>query len=279
VLAGLTLLAHPIAAVYAVLASTVLWGTRGAQPRMLVAPLIALAIGGLWFVPMILRHGVEPFLTGLGSREFDLIENLFTLLAGALNPPNLAFTIGAVGIAVAAYRRRWDLLAWLAVTALGVAVLDRWAVIPAAVLAGLAVDTALERPAQLRSAALLAIAVVVTITGVALAAPHETLTAEERAITEWAAADTPANATFAVIGYPADRGMVEWFPALSRRENVTTWQGSEWVPGGYLRSPATGAAGCRTLTCLPDADYYVLRPGCCAEIEAGLARVREGVFQ
>ena len=238
VLGGLTLLAHPIAALYAVLASTVLWGTRGAPPRMLAAPLIALAIGGLWFVPMVLRHGVEPLLTGLGSREFDPVENLVTLLAGALNPPNLAFTIGAVGIVVAAYRRRWDLLAWLAVSALGVAVVDRWVVIPLAVLAGLAVDAALTRPSQLRSAALLAVAGVVAITGIVLARPAEMLTSEERAVMAWAASETQSDATFAVIGYPADRGMVDWFPALSQRESVTTWQGSEWVPNGY---PAHGS--------------------------------------
>lgn len=278
-LGGLTLLAHPIAALYAVLASTVLWGTRGAQPRMLVAPLIALAIGGLWFVPMILRHGIEPLLTGLGSRDFDLVDNLMTLLAGALNPPNLAFTVGAIGTVVAAYRRRWELLAWLAVSALGVAVVDRWVVIPLAILAGLAVDAALTRPAQLRSAALLAVAVVVAITGVVLARPAETLTSEERAVMAWAASETPADATFAVIGYPADRGMVDWFPALSQRENVTTWQGSEWVPSGYRRKEATEAARCRTLECLPDADYYVLRPGCCAEIAAELILIRPRVFE
>jgi hypothetical protein len=279
VLGGLTLLAHPIAAFYAVLASTVLWGTRGAQLRMLLAPPIALAIGALWFVPMILRHGIEPLLAGSGSRSFDLVDNLVTLLAETLNPPNLAFTVGFVGVFVAAHRRRWDLLAWLAVTALGVAVLDRWVVIPLAVLAGIAVDAALARPSQLRSAALLATAVATTITGVVLAHPAEMLTSEERGVMAWAASETPADATFAVIGYPADRGVVDWFPALSHRENVTTWQGSEWIPGGFHRQEATLAAGCKTLGCLPDADYYVLRPGCCPEIASELNPVRPGVYE
>jgi hypothetical protein len=279
VLGGLTLLAHPIAAFYAVLASAVLWATRGAHPRMLLAPLIALAIGGLWFGPMILRHGIEPLLTGLGSRDFDLADNLVTLLADTLNPPNLAFTVGAIGVLVAAHRRRWDLLGWLAITALGVAVLDRWAVIPLAILAGLAVDAALSKPRQLGSGALLAIAVATTITGVVLAGPPEALTSEERAVMAWAASETPANSTFALIGYPADRGMVDWFPALGHRKNVTTWQGTEWVPGGYRRKEATDAARCRTLQCLPDADYYVLRPGCCPEIAAELSAIRHGVFE
>ena len=244
---------------------------------MLLAPLISLAIGAAWFVPMILRHGVEPFVAGLGSRELDLVKNLVTLVADALNPPNLAFTIGLVGVVIAARRRRWDLLAWLAVSVFGLAVVDRWMAIPLAVLAGLAVDAALEEPARLPSVALLAVAVVTAVTGVALARPNETLTAEQRELMAWAAAETPPGTTFAVIGYPPDRGMVEWFPALSGRENLTAWQGSEWLPTGDRRVEAT-LANCRDPSCLPDADYYVLRPGCCPEIEGALIEQRPGVF-
>ena len=95
---------------------------------------------------------------------------------------------------------------------------------------------------------------------------------------DWAAAETPADSTFAVIGYPVDRGFVEWFPALSGRENLTTWQGSEWVPGGAdLRGAACGAASCG-LHCLPEADYYVLAPACCTEL-TNLTFQRLGVYR
>ena len=277
VLGGLTLLTHPIAAFYAVLASATLWATRGANRRMLAAPPIALAIGAAWFVPMIVRHGVAPFTAGAGSRELDLVENLVTLVADAVNPPNLAFTIGLVGVAVAARRRRWDLLAWLAVSVFGLAVVDRWMVIPLAVLAGLAVDAVLDQPARLRSVALLALAGVSAVTGVALAHPNETLTADERETMAWAARETAPEATFAVIGYSADRGVVEWFPALSGRVNLTAWQGTEWLPSGDRRMQATGWANCRALGCLPDADFYVVRPECCPGLTERLAQVRPAV--
>ena len=68
------------------------------------------------------------------------------LLAETINPPNLAFVFGFVGAAIALQRRRWDLVAWLVVSAFGAAVVDRWAVIPLAVMAGLAVDAALVEP-------------------------------------------------------------------------------------------------------------------------------------
>ena len=216
VFGGLTLLTHPIAASYAVLASAILWATRGARPRMLLAIPIALIIGAIWFGPMIVRHGIDPFLAGVGSRELNLSENLVTLVAGALNPPNLAFSIGLVGAVLAAWRRRWDLIAWLVVSVFGFAVVDRWMVIPLAVLAGYAVDVALEQPRRLGAVALLAVATATAVTGVALAPPGETLTASQRETMAWARAESPREATFAVVGYPADRGMVEWFPGVGR---------------------------------------------------------------
>jgi hypothetical protein len=279
VFGGLTILAHPIAAFYAVLASAALWATRGAKPRMLLAVPIALGIGVLWFGPMVARHGLDPLVAGLGSRELDLWENVVTLVASALNPPNLAFTIGLVGVFFAARQRRWDLLAWLAVSFLGVAVVDRWMVLPLAVLAGLAVDAALEEPRRLASVALLAVAGVTVVTGVLLVEPNETLTAEERATLDWVRAETPADSTFAVIGYPVDRGFVEWFPAITGRENVTSWQGSEWVPGGANgRTNAQDLAACEESDCLPPVDYLVLRRGCCEAIRSELLVEREGVY-
>lgn len=279
VLAGLTLLTHPIAAVYVVFGSAALWTTRGTDRRMLWSPLIALAIGAVWFLPMILRHGLDPLLAGLGSRDIDIIDNAVLLLAETINPPNFAFVLGFVGAAVAVQRRRGDLLAWLVVSAFGAAVVDRWVAIPLAVLAGLAVDSVLTEPARLRSAATVAVAAITAVTGVALSEGPETVTAEQREVMEWAATETPEEATFAVIGYPTDRGTVEWFPALAQRENITTWQGSEWVPGGRdRRRIASEAAGCKIASCLPAVDYYPLRPDCCAQLRMELQLVRSNVY-
>jgi hypothetical protein len=100
-----------------------------------------------------------------------------------------------------------------------------------------------------------------------------------REVMAWAADETPSSATFAVIGYQADGGVVEWFPALSQRRNVTTWQGTEWVADGLRRREATEAANCRDISCLPEADYYVLRPDCCPALAAQLSEVRPNVFE
>ena len=280
VLAGVTLLTHPIAAAYVVVGSAALWVTHGADRRMLWSPVIAVGIGAIWFGPMIARHNLGPLLAGLGSRDVDIVDNAVLLLAQTINPPNFAFVLGFVGLAVAAKRRRWDLLALLIASAFGAAVVDRWVAIPLAILAGLAVDTVLTEPTRLRSVATVAVAAITAVTGVALSDKPETVTAEQRATMAWAASETPEDATFAVIGYPTDRGTVEWFPALAQRENLTTWQGSEWVPGGNARRRmASLAAGCRSPECLPDVDYYMVRAQCCPEVESVLKRTYLAVWE
>ena len=244
-LGGLVLLSHPLAAFYAGLGSAVLWATRERSPRMLLAPLITAAFGALWFGPMILRHGPDALFAGAASRSIDLLENAIALLAQSLNPPNLAFTIGAVGVVVAGLRRRWDLLAWFAVTTVGAAVVDRWVVIPLSVLAGLAVDSAMERLPRMRAVAFLAVASVAAVLGVALADAPTVVPAEQRAIMDWARDQTPGDAEFALIGYSFDSGTVDWFPPLSHRRNVTTWQGTEWVADGSSRAAAEEVLACR----------------------------------
>jgi hypothetical protein len=145
-------------------------------------------------------------------------------------------------------------------------------------MAGLAVDAALERPMRMRSVALLGVAGAVAVTGVIFSGPPKPLTAAEREVMSWAAAETEPGATFAQVGYPVDGGVVDWFPALTGRESVTTWQGTEWIPGGYRGREAELFITCRQLDCLPAADYYVLSPGCCDELEASLTRVHSNVF-
>jgi hypothetical protein len=246
---------------------------------MLVAPLITLVVGAVWFAPMVVRHGVGVLVAGAGSRMIDLPDNAIALLAQSLNPPNLAFTIGAVGIVIAWEHQRWDLLAWFMVSAFGAAVVDRWAVIPLAVLAGLAVDAAIDELPRLRAFALVTVSVIVAVLGVALAEGPVAVSTDERAVMDWARNNTNADATFALIGYSFDSGTIDWFPPISQRRNASTWQGTEWKADGYTRAEAEAVLACRELNCVPDVDYVVLRDGCCEELAAMLRVVRPGVFE
>jgi len=119
---------------------------------------------------------------------------------------------------------------------------------------------------------------ITAVSGVFLAHPLEHVAARQRAAMEWAREETSRDATFAVLGYFVDGGTVEWFPALSERRNLTTWQGSEWHADRHSRDEAAGWADCRMLSCLPRADYYVVRPGCCSTIAEALHRIRDDVY-
>jgi hypothetical protein len=279
-LGGAVLLTHPLAAAYTAVGAAVLWATRGAPRSMLVAPVLALAIGAAWLVPMISRHGIEPFVSGLGSRGgLDPLGSLVLLARVVLDPPNLAGIFGLVGTVLAWRRRRWDLLAWLAVTAAGVGESGRWTIIPLAVLAGYAIDIGLERLPQRRALAFAGIVAATGMIGVLLAQPEHTVTADERATMLWIRNETPPATTIAVVGYPASGGVVEWFPALSERHNVTTAQGTEWLPGGDHWDEASAGVSCRAPGCLPEADLYVLRPGCCPDLAATMEAIGPNVFR
>ncbi len=280
ILGGLVLLTHPLAASYTAIGSVALWATRGAHRSMLVAPIVALAIGAAWFLPMTMRHGVDSLLSGLGSRGgFDPMGSAVLFARLVVAPPTLASIAGLVGVVIAWRRRRWDLIAWLAVTALGVGVTGRWAIVPMAVLAGLAMDRAIAELPSRRSVAFAGIVAIAAVVGIVLTEPERPISVAERETMTWVGDHTPIGATVAVIGYPADGGVVEWFPALSERRNVTTAQGSEWEASGNRWDEARAATQCRSLDCLPEADYFVLRPGCCDALAADLQEIGPNVFE
>ena len=58
------------------------------------------------------------------------------------------------------------------------------------------------------------------------------LTQDQRAVMQWIAEETPAEATFLVIprGPWATDKESEWFPVLAQRPSVATVQGTEWLP-------------------------------------------------
>lgn len=279
VLGGLTILTHPLAAFYGGIGSAVLWGTRRPSRSMLVAPLIATVIGTAWFAPMVARHGFEALLGGLTSRGSpEPLGSLVLLSNLLLNPPTLAAVAGVVGIGIAWRQQRWDLLTWFALTALGVGVSGRWAIIPLALLAGLALDVTVRHLPSRRSVAMIAVAGVGAITGVLWMHLPRPVSATERATMEWVRDETAPGTVVAVIGYPADGGVVEWFPALSQRRNVTTAQGSEWLATGNEWGRAWEAVRCRDTSCLPAADLYVLSPSCCEQLASAMVEIGPDVF-
>jgi hypothetical protein len=61
-----------------------------------------------------------------------------------------------------------------------------------------------------------------------------TLSPDDRSAMEWVRQNTPENSifmTYTHIEHPALSPVLEWFPALTARTNISTFQGREWLAG------------------------------------------------
>ena len=119
VLAGLTLLTHPEAALFGVVSVALLLVLRGRDARALLAT-VAIGLGALivsapWWAVAIARFGPGPLLSG-GQTGFS-VQGTFQYLAtfSFTDEPYLAF-LGALGLIGALWclaTRRWLLPAWI----------------------------------------------------------------------------------------------------------------------------------------------------------------------
>ena len=189
--------------------------------------------------------------------------------------------LAVLGLAWSLARRRFFLPAWL----IAVVVLDATAAptdstIPLALLAAVGVIEVVaprlasvagaaadlggpeflrSRPARLTLVALLGL----TFLGglfrpIQAGSPDQVLGSDVRASMAWVAANTPAQATFAIVTgrfWFSDQ-VSEWFPAFADRASVATVQGYEWLGSSRwwrqqdanadLQACSTAADGCLT---------------------------------
>lgn len=259
---GLTIASHLESGVFAVLsvlvlsfvqsnaqgAKTISWRTRlGLITQM--ACIAALVISP-WVLTVLLQHGMQPFLsagqTGGKPPSFGNLLVVPLILTDETLP--LLMVLWWIGSVVALRRRLFLLPLWVAAI-----VLFMWrsyqtqAVIPIALLCGLALDSLLSRlqtthqkndslPAPL----LLPAATIVAglLFGRSLQtqsnAVLQRLDAKHHAAMQWVKNNTPAQTKFIVLSTHRGRWWedreAEWFPALANRRSVFTVQGTEWLP-------------------------------------------------
>ena len=161
-------------------------------------------------------------------------------------------TLGAAGIVYSAVRGSWFLPTWFVVVVLlGMRGMFTYAMVPMALLAGVAVEgvllpglraAAANRGATARRVApWAALAVIAGYACLAAVSHHRgeltdlrTLPADDRQAMAWMSHNAPGDARVLVV--PVHHWFVdqpgEWFPALAQRENVLTPQGYEWVRNG-----------------------------------------------
>ena len=232
--------------------------SRAGVGRSLLVGASTLAVTAPWWVTVLARHGLGPFLAAGRSPE-PALAGLASLLMLSLTDEALFPLLGAlalVGVVACLGQRRLLLPGWLAAAFL----LDprtarTTATLPLALLAGVAVAEVLagleacstnqassKKPglSSLSGHLLAFLLVYASVSAVLAVLPLvQGLSAEERQAMAWVAGHTPEGSTFLVITgdrmWGGDRTS-EWFPVLARRVSLATVQGTEWLPGFAARA-------------------------------------------
>ena len=260
---GLAILSHPEMGLFALVGLAVIAAAAGLNRRRLglmagVAAAAAL-IAAPWWVTVLSRHGLQPFLGASATADWRLGSLL------RLASPELTGERGLAPIACLA------LLALLTAICGGRVLLPGWllaaytvvprsaptlATIPVALLAAgaltdvvlpaFAPSPAVEAPhsrARSHAAMALVLAALLTYTLVVSNLHRASeqwpamrrVSPAEREAMAWVAANTPGDARFLVASTagswwadPVD----SWFPVLAHRASVATANGAEWLPGG-----------------------------------------------
>ncbi len=254
VLAGVTALVHPGAALFAAISGVLLLVFEGRTRQALVHAAAALGVAVLvalpWAAIVISRHGLAA-LANVPSNGPDPVDALLAVFAGRVTGIPFTSPLAILGAALAVLsliRRQWLLPAWFAAS---LVLSYQYAMIPFGMLIGvLAVDLAAfsarrREPASADGAArrIPAIGAVVlaacfliegaasAVTVLNPAAPVHALSPERRWAAEWVGHNLESTATVAVItdGEWSGDPDSEWFPLLSGHQSVATVQGSEWL--------------------------------------------------
>lgn len=254
---GATGLAHPLAAIFALVSVALVLPLLAADRRMALRRLVlvlstAAVLVMPWFLLVVSRHGTEPFLAAAASGA-DPLSGLRGLTVsrtsgGYLEILGLATTLALI---ISALRGFWLAPVW----ALAILMVDgragqTYMTVPAALALSFMVRDLGSivglrwRPLRRRARAAIAVTLVLAASADSLAAqaqpssPLRALSEPTRAAMAWVAEESEPGASFVVVSgrYWAQDAEAEWFPVLASRRNVATVQGYEWLsPGAFAR--------------------------------------------
>jgi hypothetical protein len=269
----LLVLSHPQAAAHAAITAGLFYVCRdrsrtGLRDGLITAAGIAV-ITAPWWLTVIARHGLEPFLsvgTATGADSYNSLVGLFALFRfDFTDEPFLRIfaVLGLLGLAFKIARREYLLAFWFVMLHL----LEPrggtlFMMIPLAMAAGFSLDavvlpalgagrrqealpsgettahTSPWLPALLKDNGPRIALAFLTLYGClsAFTAGSEiqqkyTLTARDARAFSWVREHTPSESGFALVtqGLPLRDAASEWFPALTGRRSIATVFGLEWV--------------------------------------------------
>lgn len=261
-LGALTIYTHPSMAWFTVLSSVIFvffWGRskQNFQRALLVILIITILISP-WVVYLQQTYGLRYVINA-----FTAIEGIGSLIILGLIPKftgeylvSIMAVLGVIGLFVSIRDKNLEIPVWLFVILLAQrSLVALTALVPFGMLVAYGLDRVVlpglaSRPKDLspgdeylkpntfQIGFLLLISLLSLLSGY-LGTPRTTLTADDFEAISWIVEHTEKDSRFLILvtkSGPSAHDFAEWFPALTGRANLNTFQGYEWMPGNEFRT-------------------------------------------
>ena len=265
-------LSHPEAALHTVFLCIVLWifygrSKEGIKNALLVA-LGVIALTAPFFLTVISRHGLQPYLSA-AQTGFQSTWAWVAILTGSFADEKFVTLISALallGFVVTLVRREFLLAVWLFLPAIidprsaaSISIIP-WAMLAAVGFVDILVPGlyALNNKLQgnqdietnwhvyfMNSPAIkiaLTALIFYAFFGTVLSDqvyPKVSLTPSDRVAMDWVANNIPSQSRFVILTGETEAfadAVSEWFPVLSKSASIATIQGYEWLPGKLFQT-------------------------------------------
>lgn len=245
-LAGLAILTHPAVGPSGLASGAVLFAftaTRRGAAFLSVAAAVGALISAPWLAVVIGRYGLDVILAGGSAHHAEeTLGRLLTTGPSWIGALDFVLPLALLGLALVLHRRQWLLPAWLLLLLVVPGGEGRYAAIVWAMLAATGaaiIAEAVRSVGALRVAAAIGFAWLLVASVLAGYVQFHAIPISIRAEMVSAGRETFPGARFAVItdDPTLEAMMLDWFPTLSGRISVGTYQGLEWT--SVARSDAT----------------------------------------
>jgi len=269
IFSGLLVMTHPEATVHAVGFGILFWIAKGRDRagtlKALYVGLGTLVLAALWWVPLLLRFGADPFLAAAQTGSHSALAILYPLFAVLTDEPLMTFVavLGVIGFAIRLAQRDYLLpVAYVLPFVVDPRSSATYAMIPLAMLAGITISEAIlpklagqgnapeGHPFQSRAGLAFMLFLGFYLLGSTLYFGTQlaatTLSQSNQQAFDWISVNTPPVSRFVVITGDDQlfcNAVTEWFPALTGRVSVTTIQGKEWLGGGQYAQAVSLESG------------------------------------
>ncbi len=237
-LAGLALLSHPQVGPSGLASALLLLAfrpsVRGAV-ALVAAGIVALLAAGPWLLSVLVRYGAEPLFTAAGAHDTGPAWARMLVFGPTwLGVLDFVLPFAVLGLALAIHRRQWFAPAWLVLLLIVPGGEGRYAALALAMLGAVGMLAAFEAVRAV-GAQRLALGIGLAYMFLAsLVAGYRRFDAMPVAVREAiveAGQTTEPGTRFAVQALdPSDsQPLLDWFPTLSGRVSVGTYQGLEFT--------------------------------------------------